>query len=223
MSHHSWKFVSLILLGCFIFLWLIKAPILSVYLTEKMGVQVTARTISVWPGESTIRHFRIANPPGFHSPTAFEVVKTHISFVSLFSNPLIINEIVLDGIRLNIEIRNKAASDNNWAAIGAHLPKTSKGKSIIIHKLILKNMTVVTTGKGAVKLGVAGTQHFDHMEFDEINSEHGFPTKDLVSQIFKGAGLMKYLENFLNPTQRIKDTLNPFNIFGLNSELDISE
>ncbi len=72
-----------------------------------------------------------------------------------------------------------------------------------------------TQGAGAKKLGIQGTQHFDQMEFDEIDSREGFPTKELISRIFQGAGLRKYIENLLNPTQQIKNALEkPFKIFG---------
>ncbi len=217
MFRHGWKFVSLIVVASLIFLWLIKASVMSIYLTDKVGVPVTMRTISMWPKETTMHHFRIDNPPGFKALSALVVKKTTISyqFSSLIGNPSEINEILLDGVDLNIEIRSSKGSDNNWTAIGAQMPKSKKpSKAVIIHKLIIRNMTVETQGKGAKALGVAGKQHFDQMEFNEINSAQGFPTKELVTEIFKNAGLLKYLENFLNPTERIKEALNPFKIFG---------
>lgn len=216
MFRHGWKLIGLILIAAFVFLWLIKAPIMSSYLTKKIGVNVTVRTISMWPKETMIRHFRIANPSGFRSSAAFEVDKTQINYrwKALTNQPSEIDLIVLDGVSLNIEIRS-SGSDNNWAAMGAQMPKRRGGKEVIIHKLILRNMTVKTEGSGAKKLGVDGTQHFDQMEFEEINSREGFPTKELISRIFGGAGLRKYIENLLNPTQQIRDTLQkPFKLFG---------
>ena len=59
-----------------------------------------------------------------------------------------------------------------------------------------------------------GTQHFDQIELDEINSAEGFPTKELISKIFQKAGIIKYIENLFNPTQQIKSVLNPFRLFG---------
>ncbi len=221
MFRHGWRLVLLIAIAVLVFLWLIKAPIMSSYITSKMGVQTTVRTISMWPSETVIRYFRIANPPGFSSRTAFEVKKTmlHYRFGALTSIPSEIDKIILDNVYLNIEVRG-SSSDNNWAAIGAQIPQRRSGREVIVHKLILRNMTVETKGKGAKILGVSGTRHFDEMEFDEINSVDGFPTKELVSRIFQDAGLIKYLENFLNPTQRIKDTLNPFNLFGKQKTLE---
>jgi hypothetical protein len=218
--HHTWKFFLLVILGSLVFLWLIKAPALAAYLSKKIGVEVTARTISVWPNSTTIRYFRIENPDGYRSRTAFEAKKIAISyqFGKLRKTPLEIDEIVLDGVYLNIILNSLKPTDNNWTAIGAKMPRGKRGREVIVHKLILRNMTVKTQGKGATLLGVNETQHFDEMEFNEINSTEGFPTKELIANIFGKAGVVKYLQNFLNPTQRIKGVLNPFNIFGTRTD-----
>lgn len=217
MWRHGWKLVVLIVIGVLAFFWLIKAPIMSAYLSKKLGVPTTFRTISMWPSQTTIRYFKIRNPYGYSPKNAFEVKKisVHYRWGALTSDPRVIDEIVLDDVTLNIDIQNLTGSNNNWSAIGASIPRNrGSSREVIIKKLILRNMTVNVTGKGAKALGVSGTQHFNQMEFNNINSKEGFPTKELVSQIFKGAGLWKYLENFLDPTQRIRETLNPFKIFG---------
>jgi len=195
---------------------MIKAPALAAYLSKKIGVEVTVRTISVLPNHTTIRAFRIENPDQYRSRTAFEAKKTRISyqFNKLKNTPLEIDEIVLDGVYLNIIINKKSPADNNWADIGARMPKGKRGREIIVHKLIIRDMTVEAQGKGALLLGVGGKRHFDQMEFNEINSVNGFPTKELVAKIFEDVGVLKYLENFINPTQRIKGILGPFDIFG---------
>lgn len=218
MFRRGWALAGLILIGMVVFIWLIKAPIMSAYLTQKMGVPVTVRRISMWPSETSIFHFRIGNPYGFRSRTAFDAERTNVNYrwSALTNDPSEIDSIVLDDVTLNIEIRNGSPStDNNWAAIGAQMPKMQKGREVLIHKLVLRNMTVNTSGPGAEKLGVAGTQHFDQMEFEEINSRYGFPTKELISRIFEGAGLRQYIENLLNPTQQIENALEkPFKMFG---------
>ncbi|OGN56420.1 MAG: hypothetical protein A3D96_05050 [Chlamydiae bacterium RIFCSPHIGHO2_12_FULL_44_59] len=217
MWKQSWKFGVLIAMAVLIFLWLIKAPIMSSYFTKKLGVPITMRTISMWPSISTIRYFRIANPHGFPSKAAFEVQKIsiHYSWGRLTSQPSVIDLIEMQDVELTVNLRNLTGSDNNWAAIGAAMPKSRVSRrEFIIRKLILRNMTVKVTGKLPATLGVAGTQHFDQMEFENISSKEGFPTKELVRRIFHGAGLQKLLEYFLNPTDTIKEALNPFHIFG---------
>ena len=221
MFRHGWKLVVLVLVAAFVFLWLIKAPIMSYYLTKKMGIPVTVRTISMWPKQTNIGHFRIENPKKYRTRTAFEVEKTKIYYdwKSLRAAPHKIDLITLNDVFLNIYINNPTGTDNNWADIGSHIPETRNGAEVIVHKLVIRNLTVKTEGPGAKLLGVAGTQHFAQMEFNEINSKNGFPTKELISQIFQGAGLRQYLERFLNPTQTIKDVLNPFRIFGEAPEI----
>ncbi len=219
---HGWKLVVLIVIAALVFLWLIKAPIMSTYLTNKMGIPVTVRTISMWPHMTAIRHFRIENPDKYRTRTAFEVDKTTIQYRwgVLIGYPHEIDLIALNHVFLNIYIHNATGSDNNWADIGAGMPETRDSREVVVHKLVLKNMTVKTEGPGAKLLGVSGTQYFDQMEFDEINSKDGFPTKELIAKIFQGAGLRQYLERFLNPTERIKEALNPFHIFGEAPEID---
>lgn len=219
MFKYGWTLILLIIVAAAVFLWLIKAPIMSSYLTKKMGVPVTVRSISMWPDETNIHHFRISNPHGFYSRTALQVDKTQVRYKwkSLTNEPSEIDLITLDGVVLNIDLR-KGAKDNNWSALGAHMPPRERNHEVIIHKLVLRDMTVNTEGPGAKKLGVAGTKHFDQMVFDEIDSREGFPTKELVSRIFEGAGLMQYIQNFLNPIERVKGAVNPFNLFGENEK-----
>jgi hypothetical protein len=211
----GWGLTLLITLATLTFLWLVKTPILALYMSEKTGLEINARLIGIWPSVTNIRSLSIQNPPGFKSEEALSAKKTsiHYHLGSIQATPAEIDEILLKDIVLDIEIRNSNGSDNNWARIGAKLPKSRGGKEVIIHKLILQNMTVKIHGAGADQLGVSGTDHFDQMEFDEINSKDGFPTKELVSRIFEKAGLLKYVEQFFNPADTIKDTLNPFNVF----------
>lgn len=219
MFRHGWKFLALLLIAGIAFLWLIKAPVISAYFSDKLGVPVTMRSISIWPKRTTISDFRIANPYGFKSKTAFKVEKTTIDYrwKAVFQTPSEIDQILMQDVFLSIELKNPTGSNNNWSAIGAGIPKDRGDKEVIVHKMILKNITVKIEGMGARILGVAGTKHFDEMEFNEINSKDGFPTKELVSQIFQGAGLLKYLDQFLKPVKEIKNALNPFNIFGENA------
>ncbi|MBU6446183.1 MAG: hypothetical protein KGQ49_02155 [Verrucomicrobia bacterium] len=214
--------LCLIVVGVFVFLWLIKAPIMSRYLTQKMGVHVRVRSISMWPSVTTIREFSIANPHGYKTRTAFLVDKTRVEYVwhNLAANPHEINLITLNDVFLNIYINDASGKDNNWADIGANMPEKTGDQEVIVHKLILRNLTVKTEGPGAQTLGVAGTQHFDQMEFDEIDSRNGFPTKELIAKIFQGAGLKQFIDRFLNPTNQIKKVINPWNIFGEAPQVD---
>lgn len=214
--------IVLIAIASIVFIWLVKAPIMSNYLTKKIGVPVKVRSISMWPSETTINHFRISNPRRYENPTAFEVNRTRIDYrwSALTGNPIEIDLITLDDVFLNIYINNDSGKDNNWADIGAGIPKEPRDREVVVRKLILKNMTVQTEGPGAKKLGVSGTQHFSQMEFSEIDSKDGFPTKELVAKIFQGAGMRQFLDRFINPANQIKKALSPLNILGGTPRLE---
>jgi len=216
MTKHLWKLILLVILAVLVFFWLIKAPIMSSYLSNKMKVPVSVGTISMWPSKTTIHNFKIMNPHGYKSKTAFKADRTEIDyqFKHLFADPSEINQITLDTVFLSIELTNATGSENNWTAIGSRMPKEPSKKEVIIHSLTLNNITVEVQGIGAKLLGVAGTRHFDRMQFNEIDSREGFPTKELVNKIFEGAGIQQFLKNFFNPANQIQKALNPFNIFG---------
>lgn len=215
MFRYGWKIILLTLVVAVVAVWWFMATIMSSYITDKMGVNVNIGWIGIWPSKTNIHRFSIANPPGFARRTAFDAQKIniHYRFGALRGTPTEIDEIILDNVYLNIEIRNSSGSDNNWAAIGAQIPQNRGGRRVIIHKLIIRNMTVETHGKGANALGVSGTRHFDQMEFNEIDSADGFPTKELISRIFQDVGLWQYIQRLIDPAQQIKKALKPLNIF----------
>lgn len=215
MRHH-WKLIGLVILAVLVFFWLIKAPIMSAYLTSEVGVPVTVRAISIWPDETNMRHFRLENPYQYRSRTAFEVnhIKINYRWPALTADPHEIDLIHLQDVVLNIYINSTSRKDNNWADIGSKIPPRRSDTEVLVHKLIVSNLTVKTAGPGAEVFGLAGERHFDHMEFSEISSEDGFPTKELIRNIFEGAGLKQYLEKLFDPIEQIKNAADPFKIFG---------
>lgn len=215
LREHKWKFRFIIAGAVLIFLWLIKAPLMSSYISSKVHIPVYVGTISLWPHETSIRTFEIMNPRGYKGQNAFHAkhVKIRYRFGDLFHAVTEIEEIALKDVHLNIEILEKEPASNNWAAIGARIPLKKIQKGCIVHKLTIDNLTAEISGKGAVLLGLAGTQHFEQMEFNDVNGEEGFPTKELVGKIFESAGVARYLEQFLNPAERIQNSINPFDIF----------
>lgn len=206
----SWKILLLIIVGGLIFLWLIKAPIMSWYLTDKLKVPTSMSSISIWPSQTTIRQFRILNPRGFKTRSAFEADETKIEYRlgQLRGNPSEIDRITVDGIYMSIECSNPMCSKNNWTAIGGRMAQNqqkAEKREVVIHKFILSNMTVEVRGLGFGKPPF--TKKIDYLEFDEVSSEKGFPTDKLIKAIFQGAGLQDYIPDFLNPQNAIKQLL----------------
>jgi hypothetical protein len=128
----------------------------------------------------------------------------------------------LDGVYLNIEITNVDRAESNWTVIGSKVAENEDptGKEVMIHKLILTHITVEVSGLGSVaSLVVPKVQHFDRWEFDAIDSQHGFPTEELIQKIFGKAGLLQYVQGIFNKAIQIKKTVNPTRLFGTASEL----
>src|SRR3989344_5984748 len=106
MFRWGWKIVLLLLLGLFIFVWVMKAPMLSRFLTDKLGIKVSLQAIHIWPKSTHMQKFRLKNPRGYQHKTALEVqdVWVYYPFQKIRSNPVEIDEIVLDDVYLNIEL-----------------------------------------------------------------------------------------------------------------------
>ncbi len=220
MKKHGWKIILLLIIAAIAFLWLIKAPIMSAYLSNKMKVPVSVGNISMWPKQTTIRNFKINNPHGFKTPAAFKADHTEVdyNFKRLTGEVSEIDQILIDGVYLSIECSNPDCSSNNWSAIGTKMPKEDKRvHEVLIHDLVLTNMTVEIRGLGL--FGKPETKYFDRMEFKEIDSRTGFPTKELIAKIFGNAGLLKYVQDAFNlPQDAIQQFLNPLKSFGSENE-----
>jgi len=217
---HGWKLLVLLIIAAVIFVWLIKAPLMSTYLSNKMKVSVSVGSISMWPKRTTIRNFKINNPHGFKLNAAFKADHTEIDydFKRLTGAVSEIDQILIDGVYLGIECSTSDCSSNNWTAIGSKMPKEDKRvHEVLVHDLILTNMTVDIRGLGL--LGKPTTKHFDRMEFREIDSRTGFPTKELINKIFQGAGMMQYIQDaFSLPQDAIEQFLNPLKKLGGENE-----
>jgi hypothetical protein len=206
----SLRLILLLVLGTGIFLWLIKAPVVSSYLTLRMGVPVSVGSISVRPEHTTIRSFKIRNPQGFQTPDAFraQTISVGYTLANLRKDPVEIDEIEIDGIYLAIDLRDPLGKSNNWKQIGEKMTATRGTTEVIIHKLVLTDIDVEIRG-----LGIFTTpkkQHIDRIELDQVNSSRGFPTEELVQKFFQSAGLESYIEDAFNPANVIEKALNPF-------------
>ncbi len=221
--NHGWKITLLVVLGAIVFFWLVKAPILSSYLTHKIKVPISISTISVWPHQTIMNGFRVKNPRGFKLPNALTAGKTTVDYKpeQLVSNPCVFDSIYMDKVYLGIEFSNATGTENNWTAIGSNISDDGHGREVIIHKVVITNITVEVRGIQAKILQVPQMQTIERMEFDEIDSKNGFPTKELIRMIFQQAGLEKYIERILSPENIFENVTNPLKIF--SNPLKISE
>lgn len=212
----SKKALTLTLLASLVFVWLIKTPIMASYLTHKIKVPVSIGNVSIWPSQTNIRNFRVRNPHGFKTHSAFSVHNVEIvyDFHQLLQDPRRIQQITMDDIFLSIEFSNPLGTQNNWTAIASKIPpeESRSGKELFIEKLILTNLKVEIRGLGFT--GAPQVQQIARLEFDQIDSKKGFPTKQLIQQIFQGAGIQQYIKEAFDPENVLEKVLNPMQGFG---------
>ena len=216
-------FVILIIIIAVVVVWVLKAPIMSSYLSKKLGVPVSMLGIKMRPSYTRISRFHIANPRGSKTKTAFSTKTINIDYdlKELFGDRTTIDRIDLNDVFLGIEFYNPLGTKNNWTAIGGNLSKKkSNGHPYLIRKLVISDMDVEIYGMGlSGLLGGVEKKHIDRLEFTNINSKDGFPTEQLIEAIFGRAGLQDYIKNLFSPQGVIKDAVKPlFRLFGKNNE-----
>ncbi len=198
------KYISIIviIIVAFVALWFIKTPILAGYLSSKLQTKVTIGDIYITPSHITIKNFKIRNPSGFNG-YAFRTrtIRVDYSMKRFFSSPSIIDRILVDDINLDIECTNPLCSKNNWTEIMGNVSKKESKKSssveVIVKAFVMKDLKVEISGIGL--LGKKETRKLSHIEFNDINSQDGFPTQQLISAIFRSAGLKEYLQGIIDP------------------------
>jgi hypothetical protein len=202
----GWKRTAIIIVAVFVLLWLMKAPLISGCMTEKLGVPVSALSITMRPSYTKVWKFKLANPTGYRG-AALKAEKVEIDYrmKELKLTPSEIDLIELDNVELHIFIDGDT---NNWKEIGAKMPRMRKKREVVVHKFVITNLEVIVKGGGRDE-----TKHFDQLEFDDIDSLNGFPTRELVNQIFGATGFLKFIEDTFNPVDDVERVLDPFSIF----------
>lgn len=174
------------------FIWIIKDPIFSHFISKKMGSGFSMSRMGVYPSHMTIDHLRIKNPPGFRLSTAFSSkdVRIEYSYDQITSSPAYIDYMEFDDAFLSIECTNSDCSENNWKQI-AHA-KSTHAKGYTIDKVVFRDLTVEVLKDGSVKK----EKTIPLLEFNQISSEDGFPIQALIKQIFESADLKQYNQGF---------------------------
>ena len=178
-----------------VFIWIIKDPIMSHYVSNKMGSDFSVSRIGVTPSHMTIDNLRIKNPPGFKLSTAFSAknVRLEYSLDEIRSDPAYINYMELNDAFLTVECISSDCQQNNWTVIASN--KSQLGKGYTIDKVVLRNVTVEVLKDGEVKK----EKTVPLLEFDHVSSEEGFPIQALVKEVFQSSDLTQYDQGFSPP------------------------
>ena len=107
--------------------------------------------ISIFSGKVALKGFRIANPAGFANPNAFEFKEISVRFepTSLLSNKIVINEIKIDGTKIDAELAKTGninlmlLNNNVQRYLGASIPRMGEEEPQKQVKKETSNKTVI--------------------------------------------------------------------------------
>src|SRR5262245_32445365 len=214
MKKYGWKVGLLTIFAVLVLFWLIRAPILSAYVSSKIGLPVTIRWVGLWPSRTNMHGFVMMNPSGFKN-SAFKAkeVVCRYRLNELFGESTVIDLIEVDHSVLTIEFKDPNSTDNNWTVLGEKVEKRQEGSKVLIKKLVLKDFNVDIQGTN--NIAKAKQTHFDEVEFDNIGSEEGFPTERLIRMIFETGGIDQFLKGLFNPEKGLQKAMSPLKMFGI--------
>lgn len=199
----------LVVLILILFIWIVKSEIVSWYLTRQIRVPVSITRISTWPSQTTIYDFKAKNPSGFKTKTAIYAnrIEVDYKFANLFGDSKKFEKIEADGIFLNIEFENPLGTKNNWSVIARNMPKTKSTTDIEIKELIFNDITISIQGLGLSMK--PKTFKIGSLKFNDINSETGFPTEQIIRRIFEGSGVDQYIRESFDPQNTFDRLFSP--------------
>jgi hypothetical protein len=189
--------ITLAAIGVF---WLMRAPLFSLYLTQKLEMSVSVERIRIDFSGIKIGNFHIRNSWKYKTPYALQVKEVQISYQwnRVRGDPSVIDRIEMNEVSIGIEFDERLSAETNWSDLLDRLSREKPhGKEVMIQKLVLTDVTVEIVGKR----GTAGKQikTIPRMEFSNISSKKGFPVHELIVQIFGQANLMEYIKDLIFP------------------------
>ncbi len=207
----KYRLAAGVTIAILLFLWLIKAPIFATYFSHKVNLPLFFDRISLGLTEMDIHRLKVANPWRFKSRTALRAKTTKLQYdtPNLRTDPVIFDSIELDKVFIEVDFLNPASNQSNWSLIGKRILKgvNYKSKGVQIRQVVLNDVTVIIKGKPDID----GERHIPRIELSNIDSEHGFPTQNLIEQIFQESGLEEFIQAIFYPEEKILEI--PFRIF----------
>ena len=217
--------VAIVLIIGLFFAWKSAPALISSSLSKKMKVDVKIQAIDLSTDEVSVHKIEIGNPKGSQLPTAFSAksINVHAPLSAYIKDPIVIDEISVDKVYVSLEIATPTSPAGNWVTLMDNLKKsspkeTTSGKSILIKKLILSDISaeLVTALNvaGAKKLG-----KIKRLEFRDVSSESGVSADQIISvilektltSILKENDLENVIEETIESPKNILDKLtSPF-------------
>lgn len=213
-KRHTFIGILIIIILAIVVVWVLKAPILSSYLSSKLKVPISISSMDVSKSRMKIRNFSIKNPWGYNSKYAFytQSIDAKYDWLKLMDSPSQIELIQINHAYLNIDCSNMLCTKNNWSKIVDKMQKKktkTSDKEVIVRRLELNDLTVTIHGMG-LDSNSSTTSHFNSFVFTDVSSKTGFPTDELIYEIFKSAGIKKYIEDILKLQKHVQKMIQPF-------------
>lgn len=161
------RFFLCLTVGVAAFIWLVKVPLLSSYLSSQLHAPVFIEWASIWPSHAALRHFTIQDTLKLNE------VKLNYQLKKVLGNPSVIDQIVCDGGVLYHD-RSKSRFLTDSGSVCGDLESPSS-RAFVIEKFIVRNLSIQREN--------GDIQQIDRLEFDDIESVHGFPIELLIQKI----------------------------------------
>ncbi|MFC1734541.1 hypothetical protein ACFL1X_00380 [Candidatus Hydrogenedentota bacterium] len=161
-------------------------------------VQLSSVDLSPLSGSGGIRKFVLGNPEGFKTDSAFAVksIDVSVDVGSVFSDKIIINEILIDKAELTYELGGKGSNIGqiieNAKSFGGHKDEkestedsadTGGGKKVVIKRLLLTGATVNLSA--TLLGGKAASISLPPIELTNIGKDSGGATPaEAITKVF---------------------------------------
>ncbi len=144
----------IILIGCGIFVWSYRVPMMNHTLTYLLNNPTTLTEVDLSLSLSKIngRNISIRNPPASEKRIKHAVkakfIDVKLNLRSFFSKPVIIEELYFDQVNFFVDIYSVTGSASNWKTIIYNMNSRAKEKraqgldpkGVVIKKLVIENL-----------------------------------------------------------------------------------
>lgn len=165
----------------------------------KVEVRLGGADISPFSGSGTLKDFFLGNPEGFKSASAFKVgmVKVKIDPKSVFSDTIVIEEVVVDGAEITLEAGpggiNLNKIKSNVEAVAASIqgqpgakdnsatPAAKNEKKFIVKDIVIRN---VKLNFGMTLVGAQSLPQLEEIHIRDIGTAgNGVSSAELVKRV----------------------------------------
>ncbi len=172
-----WQSLLYFVIALSSFVWLVKVPVLTHYLTEELGVPVSIEWVSIWPTETTMHHFTIEGPKQHRSAALLKAQKVVCRY--LWSRGEVdIRDLEFDGVTIYLEL---VSGKSNWDEVLEELLLPKVSVPVVVRSCTMTHVTLeLRDSEGSVS-----RRFVNRFEIRDLRSEEGFPTREFLQLIYQ--------------------------------------